>query len=111
MHKGVCVGGPMAGLTITTQSEDGFVAVDAAGFAAWLYYVDCADGHYQLDTRPDPSSLDDDGTRALDRDRALTAATDKGLDVIALPGEDDTEAPAEAPAIDETEDDAEEGEH
>lgn len=109
MHKGVCVGGPMAGLTITTQSDVGFVAVDAAGFAAWLYYTDPGDGSYRLDTRPDPSSLGDDGTRLLDRDRALAAATDKGLDVVALPGEDDEE-PAEPPAIDESYDAAEEGE-
>lgn len=108
MHRGVCVGGPMAGLTITTQSDVGFVAVDAAGSAAWLYYT-TGDGSYQLDTSPDPSSLDADGTRVLDRDRALAAATDKGLDVVALPGEDD-EPPAPAPVIDETEDPGEDGE-
>jgi hypothetical protein len=108
MHRGVCVGGPMAGLTITTQSDTGFVAVDAAGFAAWVYYA-APDGSYQLDTQPDPSSLGADGTRALDRDRALAAATGKGLDVIALPGEDD-EAPADPPVIDEDYDDAEGGE-
>ncbi len=104
MHKGVCVGGPMAGQTLSTGSDRGFVAVDAAGFAAWIYYIDPGDGSYRLDTSPDPSLLDDEGTRALDRDRALTAAIDKGLDVVALPGEDD-EAPAEPPVIDDASDD------
>jgi hypothetical protein len=97
----------MAGLTITTQSDVGFVAVDAAGSAAWLYYIDTGDGSYRLDVSADPSSLDGDGTRALDRDRALQARTDKGLDVIALPGEDD-EAPAAPPVFDEDYDPAEE---
>jgi hypothetical protein len=103
MHKGVCIGGPMAGQTLTTGSDHGFVAVDAAGFAAWVYYIDPGDGSYRLDTSPDPSLLDDDGTRALDRDRALSAATDKGLDVVALPGDD--EPAAELPVIDDTSDD------
>lgn len=103
MHKGVCVGGPMAGLTVTTRSDRGFVAVDAAGFAAWLYYIDPDDGSYRLDTSADPSLLDDDGTRALDRDRVATAG-DQGLDVVALPGEVD-EAPAAAPPIDDSFDD------
>lgn len=87
MHKGVCIGGPMAGLTINTRSDVGFVAVDAPGFAAWLYYIRVADGAYVLDLSPDASSLDDQGTRALDRDRARQAGLDKGLDVIALPGD------------------------
>lgn len=108
-HRGVCIGGPMAGLTITTQSDTGFVAVDAAGSAAWLYYIDGADGSYRLSTVADASSLDADGTRALDRDRALQAGIDRGLDVIALPGEDDQEEPAEPPVFDEDYDPGEEG--
>jgi len=87
VHKGVCIGGPMAGLTINTRSDVGFVAVDRPGFAAWLYYIRLTDGAYVLDTAADPSLLDDDGTRALDVDRALTASAEKGLDVIALPGD------------------------
>jgi hypothetical protein len=100
MHKGICVGGPMAGQTITTGSDAGFVAVDAAGMAAWIYHIDPGDGSYQLDTSPDASLLDADGTRALDRDRAASAAAGKGLDVVALPGEDDEPA-AEPPPIDD----------
>lgn len=99
MHKGVCVGGPMAGLSITTRSEVGFVAVDAAGSAAWLYYIDLGTGRYLLDLRPDPSLLDKDGTRSLDRDRALEAGSGRGLDVVPLPG--DAEPAADPPAIDD----------
>lgn len=95
MHKGVCVGGPLAGQTITTRSETGIVAVDAAGEAAWLYHIDLGSGRFLLDLRPDPSLLDADGTRMLDRDRALAAVVAEGLDVIALPGQED--APAAAP--------------
>lgn len=102
-HRGVCVGGPMAGLTVTTRSDLGFVAVDAEGSGAWLYYIEAATGRYLLDTRPDTSSLDDDGTRLLDVERAYAAGLDKGLDVIALPGADD-EAPAEPPVIDDSAD-------
>jgi hypothetical protein len=40
MHRGVCVGGPLAGQTIETRSEFGFVAVDRPGNAAWLYFAD-----------------------------------------------------------------------
>lgn len=90
-HKGICVGGPLAGLTIETRSQLGFVAVDRPGFAAWLYYADEA-GRYVLDTTQDDSSIDDDGTRALDLERALSAGVEKGLDVIALPGTGDDEA-------------------
>lgn len=104
MHKGVCIGGPMAGQTITTRSDIGFVATDAAGSAAWVYYINATDGRFVLDTTPDSSSLDEDGTRSLDLARALDAGEDAGLDVIALPGEDDEE-PAEPPVIDDTEDD------
>jgi hypothetical protein len=97
VHRGVCIAGPMAGLTINTRSDVGFVAVDAPGFAAWLYYIRATDGAYVLDTSPDASSLDSDGTRALDRERALAASQEKGLDVIALPGdgveEDDPDDP------------------
>ncbi len=107
MHKGICVGGPMAGQTVTTGSDVGFVAVDAEGFAAWLYYI-AADGSYQLNLSPDPSLLDDQGTRALDRDRAAAAGADKGLDVIALPGSD-PEEPAAPPPIDDGYDDEEGG--
>jgi len=101
MHQGVCVGGPMAGQTLTINSNRGFVAVDAAGFAAWIYYINSGDGSFGLDTSPDPSLLDEDGTRALDRNRALAAAAAKDLDVIALPGEDEEE-PAEPPVIDDS---------
>jgi hypothetical protein len=100
MHKGVCLGGPMAGQTVTTRSEVGFVAVDAAGFAAWVYRIRTPDGAYALDLSLDDSSLDENGTRALDLERALYAGTDKGLDVIALPGEDQEE-PAEPPVFDD----------
>jgi hypothetical protein len=100
MHRGVCIGGPMAGLSITTRSDVGFVATDAAGLAAWLYYIDPADGSYRLDVRADASSLDNDGTRELDRDRAVAAADGKGLDVVALPG-DDEEPAAEPPVFDD----------
>jgi hypothetical protein len=103
MHKGVCVGGPMAGQAITTRSDAGFVVVDAAGFAVWIYVVD-VDGKFRLGTRTDPPVLDDSGTRALDREAAVTLAGQCGLDVIALPGEDDEPA-ADPPAIDESADD------
>lgn len=101
MHRGVCVGGPMAGQTVTTRSEVGFVAVDAAGQAAWLYYIDLGTGRYLLDLRPDAASLDGEGTRALDAGRLSAAGIDRGLDVVALPGEDD-EPPAEPPVIDDS---------
>jgi hypothetical protein len=96
-HKGVCVGGPMAGLTINTRSDVGFVAVDKPASAAWVYKIDPDNGRYVLDVSPDPSSLDEDGTRALDLDRVLTAGLEKGLDVIALPDSepDPDEVPAE----------------
>lgn len=102
MHKGVCIGGPMAGLTINTRSDTGFVAVDRPGFAAWLYYIRTTDGAYVLDTDADSSLLDDDGTRALDVDRALTASADKGLDVIALPGAGVEQADPDDPDPDDT---------
>jgi hypothetical protein len=89
----------MAGLIITTRSDVGFVAVDAPGEGAWLYYGDLDTGRFVLDTTEDASTLDDEGMRELDRDRALRAGLDKGLDVIAVPGdgvEDDDEEPAEA---------------
>lgn len=101
MHKGVCIGGPMAGLTINTRSDVGFVAVDRPGFAAWLYYIRTTDGAYVLDTDADPSLLDDDGTRALDADRALNASADKGLDVIALPGDGVEQADPDDPDPDD----------
>lgn len=88
MHKGVCVGGPLAGQTIETRSEIGFVAVDRPGHAAWLYEIDNS-GRFVLDTSEDPSRIDEDGTRVLDLDRVLTAATEQCLDVIALPGDGD----------------------
>jgi hypothetical protein len=86
-HKGVCVGGPMAGLTITTRSEVGFVAVDKPASAAWLYRAD-TNGRFVLDTGDDPSRIDEDGTRALDLER-LGGSSSECLDVIAVPGEDD----------------------
>lgn len=86
MHKGVCVGGPLAGLTMTIRSEIGFVAVDRPGSAAWVYYADAA-GRFVLTTEDDPSRIEDDGTRALDLDRVAAAGAEKGLDVIALPGD------------------------
>jgi len=96
-HKGVCVGGPMAGLTIHTRSDVGFVAVDKPADAAWVYKIDPDNGRYVLDTSTDQSSLDEEGTRALDLERALTAGLEKGLDVVALPdSEPDPDAePAE----------------
>ena len=98
MHKGICIGGPMAGVSVSTRSDIGFVAVDAAGFGAWLYYIRVEDGAYVLDTRPDPSSLDvEDGTRAFDPERGLYAS-DKGLDLIAIPG-DPADDPGETPEI------------
>jgi hypothetical protein len=102
MHKGVCVGGPMAGQTITTYSDAGFVAVDKPGSACWVYMTDPADGRFVLCTDPDPALLDPDGTRALDEAR-LAGAAGHDLDVIALPG-DDTEEPAAPPVIDDSSD-------
>lgn len=94
-HKGVCVGGPMAGLTIETRSDTGFVAVDKPASACWVYKADPDNGRFVLCTLPDPSSLDEDGTRALDLDR-VGGAPGQGLDIIALP---DSEPDAEtAPA-------------
>lgn len=93
-HKGVCVGGPMAGLTIETRSDRGFLAVDKPALAAWIYKIDRDNGRFVLCTAPDPSSIDDQGTRALDLDRAGGAASE-GLDVIALP---DAEPDADEPA-------------
>lgn len=92
-HKGVCVGGPMAGLTIYTRSDTGFVAVDRPGSAAWVYKADPDNGRFVLCADPDPSSIDEDGTRALDLERAAGARS-MGLDVIALPeaeGDEDDE--------------------
>lgn len=83
-HKGVCVGGPLAGLTIHTRSDSGFVAVDKPASACWLYRADADNGRFVLCAEPDPSSLGDDGTRALDLDR-LGGASAEGLDIIALP--------------------------
>lgn len=102
MHKGVCVGGPLAGETVTTRSDVGFVAVDRPGFAAWLYLIDDA-GRYVVDTSDDPSRIDADGTRVLDVDRALEAATEQCLDVVALPGDgsDDDPEPGEVERIPE----------
>ncbi len=95
-HKGVCVGGPMAGLTIYTRSDDGFVAVDRPATACWVYKADPDSGRFVLCTLPDPSLLDDDGTRALDLDR-VGGASAQGLDIIALPdSEPDPDEPAEA---------------
>lgn len=105
MHRGICIGGPMAGQTITTRSDRGFVAIDAPGLAAWIYLIG-ADGGYRVDTAADVSLLDADGTRALDRERAAAAGTEKGLDVIALPGADDEPA-APAPVLDDGPDDEE----
>lgn len=95
-HKGVCVGGPMAGLTIHTRSDDGFVAVDRPATACWVYRADPDSGWFVLCTLPDPSLIDEDGTRALDLDR-IGGASAQGLDVIALPdGESDPDIePAE----------------
>lgn len=84
-HRNVCVGGPMAGLTIDTRSDYGFVAVDRPAGAAWVYRANPDNGRFELDLSPDPSLLDDEGTRALDLDRALTAGIGQGLDLIALP--------------------------
>lgn len=104
MHKGVCVGGPMAGQTITTRSDDGFLAVDTQGSACWVYKTNPSSGQFVLCTDPDPSLLDADGTRALDADR-VGGAPSQGLDVIALPGlADDGEQPAPSPLIDDTAD-------
>lgn len=83
-HKGACVGGPMAGLTINTRSDTGFVAVDVPATACWVYKTDPDNGRFVLCVEPDPSLLDDDGTRALDLDR-VGGATAQGLDVVALP--------------------------
>lgn len=98
-HKGVCIGGPMAGQTITTRSDCGFVAVDKPASAAWLYYPD-VNGRFVVDTRPDPSLLDADGTRALDMERAMRAQSEKGLDVIALPGDGVEDDGEDAQAVD-----------
>lgn len=86
MHKGVCIGGPLAGLTITSRSEVGLVAVDRPASAAWVYRID-AGGRFILDTSDDPSRIDEDGTRALDAERALDAGREQCLDVIAVPGD------------------------
>lgn len=83
-HKGVCIGGPMAGLTIVTRSDTGFVAVDKPATACWVYRANPDNGRFELCRLPDPSSIGDDGTRALDEDRILSAGTE-GLDVVALP--------------------------
>jgi hypothetical protein len=100
-HEGVCVGGPMAGLTIETRSDSGFLAVDAPAGAAWVYYVDEA-GRYVLCTEPDPSLIDEaDGTRSYDPERGLDVALGPELDVVALPGdpaEVDDALPAEGGA-------------
>lgn len=97
-HKGVCVGGPMAGLTIHTRSDTGFLAVDRQAGAAWAYYAD-TNGRFLLDLSPDPSLLDDDGTRVLQPAR-LEGAGEKCIDVVAVPGEpgepDEVNEPAEA---------------
>lgn len=86
-HKGVCVGGPMAGLTITTRGDEGFVAVDKPASAAWVYTTDPVNGRFVVCTDPDPSLLDpEDGTRALDLDR-IGGAVAAGVDIIAVPGE------------------------
>jgi hypothetical protein len=93
-HKGVCVAGPMAGLTIETRSDTGFVCVDKPATACWVYKADPDNGRFVLCVEADPSSIDDQGTRALDLDR-VGGATGQGLDIIALPdGEPD---PAEVP--------------
>lgn len=94
-HKGVCVGGPMAGLTINTRSDDGFVAVDKPASACWVYKANPETGRFLLCAVPDPSLIDDDGTRALDLDR-VGGASAQGLDVIALP--DAEPDPDEVPA-------------
>lgn len=88
-HKGVCVGGPMAGLTISTRSDDGFVAVDKPASACWLYVVNTSNGRFTVCTDDDPTLLDKtDGCRALDLDR-IGGAIAQGLDIIAVPGEPD----------------------
>ncbi len=83
-HKGVCMGGPLAGLTISIRSDDGFVAVDKPAGACWLYRTDRDNGRFVLCVEQDALLLDEDGTRALDLDR-LGGAGAEGLDVIALP--------------------------
>jgi hypothetical protein len=102
VYQGMCVGGPMDGQTITARGDDGFIAVDRPATACWVYKADRANGRFLLCTAPDPSLIDEDGTRALDEDR-VAGAPSKGLDVVVLPGDDD-ETPAEAPAIDGTSD-------
>jgi hypothetical protein len=87
----------MAGLTIETWSDAGFVAVDRPGAAAWIYRTNPDNGRFELDVSPDPSLLDVDGTRALDLERALTAGLEHDLDVIALP--DAESEPDEEPVI------------
>lgn len=96
-HKGVCMGGPMAGLTIHTRSDTGFVAVDKPASACWVYKADPDNGRFVLCTEPDPSVIDEEGTRALDLER-VGGASAQGLDVVALPeAEDDPDVvPAEA---------------
>lgn len=96
MHKGVCVGGPLAGQTVETRSQIGFIAVDRPASAAWLYLID-GNGRYVIDTSDDPSRIDEDGTRALDPGRAETALLEKCLDVIALPGDEDEEPGEQIP--------------
>lgn len=106
MHKGVCVGGPLAGRTIETRSQVGFLAVDRPASAAWLYRIDDS-GRYVLDTSDDPTLIDDEGTRALDPGRAETALLEKCLDVIALPGDEQEEPGEQIPDGELADDDAE----
>lgn len=89
-HKGVCVGGPMAGLTVHARSDVGFVAVDRPAGACWVYEIDPNDGRFVLSRDRDPSLISGDGTRVLDLARAELAGA-QGLDIIALPDIPDDE--------------------
>ena len=86
---GRCEGGPLDGADVTVRSADGFLAVDKAAGLAWMYTRQ-GDGSFAVCLDHDDSLIYPQGmtsgVRHLDMERAVAAAADSKLDVVAVPG-------------------------
>lgn len=72
LHKGTCVGGPMAGMQGMSRFPKGFVLIDAPGERVWVY-----------DRDPQTSTYVAREEDELDEDKAAKAAAEFTYDVRA----------------------------
>lgn len=99
MHEGICVGGPLDGLTYTIRNNTACLVVDKPAGLAWVYVV-ADDGRLVVNTAGSSESVDPvTGARTIDLDQAVDDALREGFDVIAAPdsgtGDEDVEGTEE----------------